>query len=74
MESGGIPRRQQQGMKLVEFVGHSRGEGRASLGTVMRQCEGLGDGGMGDLQMLAAWGDGGACLGELALSIADLDW
>ena len=40
----------------------------------MRQGEGLGDGGMSDLKMLAAWSDDGACLAELALSIADLDW
>jgi hypothetical protein len=38
------------------------------------QMEGLRDGRMGDLEMLAAWGDGGACLSELAVSIADLDW
>jgi hypothetical protein len=61
-------------MKLVEFVGHSRGEGWASLASMNREVERLSDGGMGDLEMLAAWGDGGACLGELALSIADLDW
>jgi hypothetical protein len=61
-------------MELVEFVGHSRGEGWASLASMNREVERLSDGGMGDLEMLAAWGDGGACLGELALSIADLDW
>ena len=61
-------------MKLVEFMGHSDGEGRTPVAAPMRQCEGLGDGGMGDLKMLAAGGDGGACLGELALSVTDLDW
>ena len=58
----------------MEFVGHSDGEGRAPVAAPMRQCEGLGDGGMGDLKMLATGGDSGTCLAELALSVADLDW
>ena len=61
-------------MKLVEFMGHSDGEGRTPVAAPMRQCEGLGDGRMGNLKMLATGGDGGACLGELALSVTDLDW
>ena len=61
-------------MELVELVGHSDGEGRTPHAAPMGQCEGVGDSGMGDLKMLAAWSDGGACLAELALSIADLDW
>ena len=61
-------------MELMELVGHSDGEGRTPVAAPMRQGEGLGDIGMGDLKMLAAWSDGGACLAELALSIADLDW
>ena len=61
-------------MKLVELMRHSGGEGWATFAAVLWQDEGLGDGGMGDLQMLAAWGDGGTYLAELAVSIADLDW
>ena len=61
-------------MELMELVGHSDGEGLTPVAAPMRQGEGLGDIGMGDLKMLAAWSDGGACLAELALSIADLDW
>ena len=61
-------------MELVELVGHSDGEGRTPHAAPMRQGEGLGDGGMSDLKILPAGGDGGACLGELALSVTDLDW
>ena len=61
-------------MELMKLVGHSDGEGRTPVAAPMRQGEGLGDCGMGDLKMLAACGDGGACLGELALSVTDLDW
>jgi len=61
-------------MELMELVGYSDGEGRSPVAAPMRQCEGLGDGGMGDLKMLATGGDGGTCLAELALSVADLDW
>ena len=61
-------------MELMELMGHSDGEGRTPHAAPMRQGEGLGDGGMGDLKMLAAWSDGGACLAELALSVTDLDW
>jgi hypothetical protein len=61
-------------MELMELVGHSDGEGRTPVAAPMRQCEGLGDGRMGNLKMLATGGDGGACLGELALSVTDLDW
>ena len=61
-------------MELMELMSHSDGEGRTPHAAPMRQCEGLGDSRVGDLKMLAAGGDGGACLAELALSIADLDW
>jgi hypothetical protein len=61
-------------MELMELMSHSDGEGRTPHAAPMRQCEGLGDSRVGDLKMLAAWSDDGACLGELALSIADLDW
>ena len=61
-------------MKLVEFVGHPRGEGWASLGTVMGKVEGRCRGRVGDLQMLCTWGDGGTRFGQQAVSITDLDW
>ena len=61
-------------MELMELVGHSDGEGRTPVAAPMRQGEGLGDSRVGDLKMLAAWSDDGACLAELALSIANLDW
>ena len=40
----------------MELVGHSDGEGRTPVAAPMRQGEGLGDGWMGDLKMLAAGG------------------
>ena len=58
----------------MELMGHSDREGWTPHAAPMRQGEGLGDGGMSDLKMLAAGGDGGACLVELALSVTDLDW
>ena len=60
-------------MELVELMGHSGGEGRASFASMRWQVEGLGDGGVRHLMMLAAWGDGCACLEELAVSVADLN-
>ena len=61
-------------MELMELMGHSDREGRSPVAAPMRQSEGLGNSRVGDLQMLATGGDGGACLAELALSVADLDW
>ena len=40
-------------MEFVEFVGHARGEGRASLAAVSRKVEGLGDARMGHLVVTA---------------------
>jgi hypothetical protein len=61
-------------VKLVELMGHPDREGRSPVAAPMRQSEGPGDIRVGDLKMLATVGDGGACLRELALSVADLDW
>ncbi len=74
MDSGGIADLKQQGVKLVELMRHSRGEGRASLATVKGKVEGLRDGRMGHLMMVAPWFDRGACFDQLAVSVADLDW
>ena len=51
--SGGGLGGEHQGVELVEFVGHSRGERRASLAAVSGKVEGLGDGGMGHLVVTA---------------------
>ena len=41
-------------MEFMEFVGHARGERRASLATVSGEVEGLGDGGVGHFVVTAA--------------------
>jgi hypothetical protein len=74
MDSGGIADLKQQGVKLVELMRHPRREGRASLATVKGKVEGLRDGRMGHLVMVAPWFDCGACFDQLAVSVADLDW
>jgi hypothetical protein len=60
-------------MELVELMRHSRGEGRASLASMSWQVEGLRGGGVRHLIMLSPWGDRGACLEQLAVSVADLN-
>jgi hypothetical protein len=53
---------QEQGVEFMEFVGHSRGEGRASLAAVSGKVEGLSNGRVGHLMMLAPWDDSCPCL------------
>lgn len=74
MDSGGIADLKQQSVELVEFVGHSRREGRASLATVSGKMEGLSDGRMRHLIMVASWFDRASCFENQAAGIADLDW
>ena len=60
--SGGGFGGEQEGVEFMEFVSHSRGEGRASLAAVSGKVEGLIDGRVGHLMMLAPWDDGCPCL------------
>jgi hypothetical protein len=71
--SGGGFGGEQQGVELVKFVGHSRGEGRASLAAVSGKVEGPVGRGVRHLVMVAPWFDRGACFDQLAVSVADLD-
>jgi len=74
MDSGGIADLKQQGVKLVEVMRHPRGEGRASLATVKGKVEGLRDGRMSHLVMVAPWFDRASCFENQASGVADLDW
>ena len=74
MDSGGIADLKQQGVKLVELMRHPRGEGRAPLATVRWEMEGLSDGRMRHLIMVASWFDRASCFENQAAGVADLDW
>ncbi len=57
----------------MKLMSHSRRQGWASLASVSRQVEGLGDARMGHLVVTAAGFDGGACLENQATCLTNFD-